>query len=313
MSNVSEPAANRATTESSPQAAEGRLVVIQRNPTSGAGRVSQQLMALIRELRAAGLQVRLFANRERFDHFVSRPEIRQQLRCAVAAGGDGTVAGLANRHPDLTIAAFPMGTENLLARHLNMPCCGKTVAQMIVHGATRRFDTAFLNDQRFLLMASVGVDADVVRRMHISRQGNIRHLNYVQPICSSILMYPYPRLTVHAADGQLLGEGSHVIVTNIPEYGFRIPFCPLASAHDGLLDIRIFHLTGRWATMSHAVRTRLGFDDRGIEVTRLKAPAVEVRSENPDTVSQCDGDPGSVCPIRIAVAPASLNLIVRPV
>lgn len=287
-------------------------MAIQRNPTSGAGRVSRELIALIRELKAAGLMVRLFASRERFDSFVNLPEVRPQLRCVVAAGGDGTVAALANRHPDLIIAAFPMGTENLLARHLNMPCCGKTVAHIIVQGATRRFDTALLNDQRFLLMASVGVDADVVRRMHLSRRGNIRHLSYVQPICSSILMYPYPRLSVHAADGQLLGEGSHVIVTNIPEYGFRIPFCPLASAHDGLLDIRIFHLTGRWASMSHGIRTRLGLVDRSAEVTRLKAPLVEIRSQEPNTVSQCDGDPGATCPVRIAVDPASLNLIVRP-
>ncbi|MEZ6127281.1 MAG: diacylglycerol kinase family protein [Planctomycetaceae bacterium] len=290
--------------------ADRRLVVIQRNPTSGSGRVSRQLRVLIHELRAAGMAVRLFASRDRFDRFVRSSAVADSLRCLVAAGGDGTVSGLAHRHSDLPIATLPMGTENLVARHLRMPACGATVAQRIVDGAIRKFDTALINGQRFLLMASVGVDADVVRRVHAVRHGNIRHWTYVKPIVQSFLGYEYPSLSVHASDGALLGEGSHVIVTNMPEYGFRIPFCPLANPHDGLLDVRIFHQTGRLATIPHALRTRLGFADRRAEVTRLLVSEAEIRSSLPATASQCDGDPAPNCPVRISIDPASLTLIV---
>ena len=93
-------------------------------------------------------------------------------------------------------------------------------------------------------MASVGIDADVVRRLHATRTGNIRHLSYVRPIVGSFLNYAFPKLSVHAADGQLLGEGTHVIATNVPEYGFRMPFCPDADPHDGQLDVRVFKRSG---------------------------------------------------------------------
>lgn len=288
-----------------------RLVVIQRNPTSGSGQGAKQLRVLISTLRQSGFRVRLFADRDRFDRFVLQSEESSKIRCLVAAGGDGTVAGLANRHSQFPIATLPMGTENLMARHLQIGRCGATVARLIANGATRRFDTGVVNDQRFLLMVSVGVDADVVRRLHAARTGNIRHLSYVQPILQSFMYYTFPKLSVHSADGKLMCAGTHVIVTNVPEYGFRMPFCPAANPHDGLLDVRVFRQTGRISTVLHAIRTRLGFSDRADHVARFQVREVEVRSESSDAMAQFDGDPSGACPIRIVIAPASMTLVVR--
>lgn len=287
-----------------------RLVVIQRNPTSGSGRGARDLKLLISELRKAEFRVRLFANRDRFDEFVSQPKERAAIRCLVAAGGDGTIGSLANRHAEFPIATLPLGTENLMARHLKISRCGETVARLITGGVTRTFDTGMINDQRFLLMASVGIDADVVRRLHAERTGNIRHLSYAGPILRSFLNYTFPRLSVHSQDGELLCEGTHVIVTNVPEYGFRMPFCPAADPHDGLLDVRVFKHGGRFSTLRHATRTRLGFSDRSSDVVRFRAAEIEVRSEV-TTAAQFDGDPAGTCPARILVAPASMTLVVR--
>lgn len=286
------------------------LVVVQRNPTSGSGRRAKQILTLIRELRRLGYRVRLFGNRDRLDQFVANSAVQTSLRCLVAAGGDGTIAGLANRHPELPIAALPLGTENLVARYLQIPCCGETVAQMIHSSVTRTFDTGFANDQRFLLMASVGVDADVVRRLDAARVGNIRHLSYVKPILQSFLRYRFPRLSVHSLDGALHGEGTHVIVTNIPAYGFQMPFSPHADPHDGTLDVRIFRRAGRMTTLIHAFRTRLGMSDKDDDVHRFSATEIEIRSEDADTPSQCDGDPAPSCPLQIKVAPTSMTMVV---
>jgi len=288
-----------------------KLVVIQRNPTSGSGRLSKQLQILIRDLRKAGFRVRLFANRDRFDSFVRTPEVHAAIRCLVAAGGDGTIASLANRHAEIPIATLPMGTENLVARHLNVPKCGSTVATLIQEGSVRTFDTAMINDQRFLLMASVGLDADVVDRLHAARTGNIGRHSYAKPILQSFLGFPFPKFSVHSLDGELLAEGSHVIATNIPEYGFRMPFCPDADCHDGQLDVRVFRQSGRFATLMHALRTRFGFADRTSEVARFQTAAVEIRSDSPNSTAQCDGDPAGHCPVQIHIDPHSMSLVVR--
>ena len=172
-----------------------RLVVIQRNPTSGSGGGARQLLILIRELRSFGFRVRLFASRQRLDQFLQCSDVRAQIRCIVAAGGDGTVGSVVNRHADMPIASLPLGTENLLARHLQIPRCGSFVARLIKHGAMQSFDVGSVNGQQFLLMLSVGVDADVVRRLHTSRRGNIRHSSYIRPIFGSFCGYGFFYLT----------------------------------------------------------------------------------------------------------------------
>ncbi len=286
------------------------LVVIQRNPTSGSGRGANQILNLIRELRRLNYRVRLFGSRERLDQFVGNSTVQKQLRCLVAAGGDGTVAGLVSRHPLFPIATLPLGTENLMAQYLQIPRCGDFVAQMIHKLATQSFDTAFANDRRFLLMASVGVDAQVVQRLHAVRTGNIRRLSYVKPILQSFLGYTFPVLSVYSADGGLRGEGTHVIVTNIPAYGFRMSFSPQADPQSGLLDVRVFRQTGRVTTLLHALRTRFGLADKRGDVQRFTADEIEIRSAGDNTPAQFDGDPAPCCPLRIRVAPASMTIVV---
>ncbi|MCR9202903.1 MAG: acylglycerol kinase family protein, partial [Planctomycetaceae bacterium] len=120
-------------------APDRRLVVIQRNPTSGSGRGRHDLTALIRSLKSHHLQVRLFASRERLDEYVRDPGIATRIRCLVAAGGDGTIGSLVNRHASFPVATLPLGTENLVARFLKIGRHGDRLADLIERGCIRRF------------------------------------------------------------------------------------------------------------------------------------------------------------------------------
>lgn len=286
-------------------------ILIQRNPTSGSGRGATELRKLIRELRAMRYRVRLFARRENLDEFLSRPDVKATVTCLVAAGGDGTVASLAHRHSEYPIAVLPLGTENLVARHLKIPRCGRTVAEMIKQNKVKYFDTGFVNDQRFLVMVSAGVDAEVVRRLSTIRTGNISRLSYVWPIVQSFFRYRFSGVEVHGPDGQLLASGSHVIISNMPEYGFRMPFCPEADPTDGRLDVRVFRSAGATASLLHAIRTRLGLSDSRRDVARFCLTEVHLRSDSETVPVQFDGDPTQYCPVSVTVAPKSMKLIVR--
>ncbi len=301
------------TAESNQTGSPGRRdrVVIQRNPTSGSGRGAQHILTLVRHLKRMRYRVSLFANRDRLDRFVHRPDVAEHIACLVAAGGDGTIACLANRHSQFPIATLPLGTENLVARHLQIPRCGRTVAEIIHQNKVSLFDTAFVNDQRFLLMASAGVDAEVVRRFTAVRKGNISHASYCWPIVTSFTSYAFPEIQVCDVNNKVLATGSHVIITNIPQYGFRIPFCPASDPHDGHLDVRVFRMAGSFATMIHGLRTRLGFSDRRTDVTRFLATEVRLRSKVSNVPVQCDGDPAADCPVTVRIDPKSMKLLVR--
>lgn len=289
-----------------------KLVVIQRNPRSGSGAGRRELLVLVRALRMADFQVRMFRSREKLDAWLAVPERQLNLRCLVAAGGDGTVADVANRHPGCPIAILPLGTENLLAKFLDLTRCGRKLSDVIRGGKFRRFDTAFANGRRFLIMLSVGVDGEIVHAIHRSRTGTIRRIGYVIPTLRAFLSWSPKQIRVSDQNGHNSVSGTHVIVTNIPRYGFGLNFTPEALPDDGLLNIRVYHGTSRWSIFWHAVRLKLKLPIRTTEVTRFTARRLLL--ESPEQAQfdgvQVDGDPCSSLPLEVEIHPASLSLLV---
>lgn len=289
-----------------------RLVVIQRNPRSGSGAGRRELLILIRALHAKDYRVRMFRSREKLDAWLSVPSRQKILRCIVAAGGDGTVADVANRHPDCPVAILPLGTENLLAKYLNLPRCGRTLSEVIGIGCFRHFDSAAANGRRFLLMLSVGVDGEIVHAIHRSRTGTIRRIGYVIPTLRAFLSWSPKQIRVSDMEGDCTVTGTHVIVTNIPRYGFGLKFAPEALADDGFLNVRVYHGTSRWQIFWHAVQLKLRLPIHSREVTRFSAKRLRLDSPGNTLLDavQVDGDPCSGLPVEVEIQPASLCLLV---
>lgn len=302
------------------------LIVIQRNPTSGTGRGRREIHRLITELHKLGYHVRLFASRTRLDAYLSQSRASDSLIGIVAAGGDGTVADLVNRHPGVPLAVLPLGTENLLARYLGLRRCGRTLSRIIHRRHLKTLDTAMADGRRFLLMLSVGVDADIVNRVHAARSGNISRLRYLGPVIREFLWGIPGQFLVESVsasglesvtavlsdDGSIQTSGGHVIATNIPKYGFDFRFAPQAVPDDGLLDVRVCHAVGRWCVLWHAIRLRLGLPIMPREVTRFRAASLSLRTtaDGMHGVTQCDGDPGPPLPAEIRVQPRTLHVFV---
>jgi diacylglycerol kinase (ATP) len=295
------------------------LVIIQRNPTSGAGRSGRVLLELIHELRKRQFAVRMFSNPDRLDRFIDNDHVGHRIRCLVAAGGDGTVTSLFSRHPGRAIAVLPMGTENLVARYLKIPRDGHVVADVIEHGRVRRFDTALAGDNQFLLMASAGIDAEIVRRMHATRSGNIRHWTYLRPILSTIACYRFPVINVTNVSTGETFTGSHVIVSNFREYGLNLQLNPDAEPADGQLDICVFQ--GRSVTSSaiHTVSS-LFKAQNGPLIVRFRSQhvslsaAADLHSAGQHRAKipvQTDGDPAGQLPIHIRINPSAMQLLVH--
>jgi diacylglycerol kinase family enzyme len=292
---------------------DNRLIVIQRNPRSGSGAGRKELLVLIRQLRSSGYQVRMFRSRSTLDAYLSLPENARKLRCIVAAGGDGTVADVANRHPGCPIAVLPLGTENLLARYLDLVRCGRSLAAVIDAGQVRCFDSATANGRRFLLMLSVGVDGDIVQAIHQARRGNIRRIGYVLPTLRAFISASPELIRAWTPDGVHTATGTHIIVTNIPRYGFALKFAPEAIPDDGLLDVRIYHGATRGQIFWHAVRLKLGLPIHASEFTKFRATEIMLDAVHRSRVPgvQADGDPCAALPVRVVIQPSSLCLLVR--
>ncbi len=254
----------------------------------------------------------MFSSRPKLDRYMAEKPAQRILRCIVAAGGDGTVADLVNRHPGVPIAVLPLGTENLLARYLAIRRCGRHLSGIIQRGKVRVFDSAIVNGRRILLMVSVGIDAEIVDAVHQTRSGNIHRLSYVRHMLRAFLTNPPITYRVFTPDCSFDVSGRHIIATNVPRYGFEIPFAPEAQPDDGILDVRVFHGTTRWQVFWHVARLRLGLPVGAHEFTRFSASTVRIEcldATRPRT-SQCDGDPGPELPLQLEMDHHSLTLIV---
>lgn len=285
-------------------------VAIQRNPRSGSGKRRRFLFDLASALKRHDLRPHIFSRREILAERLQDPERRAALVGIVAAGGDGTLADVANRFPGVPACPFPLGTENLLAKYLGIPLDGDAAARIIAAGNVKKFDVGQAGEgKKFLIMGSVGFDAEVIRRLHDSRRGNISHLSYVSPIFRSVMSYSFPRLTVRADELPEPIEGSLVIVSNFPAYAFKLPVNPDAEPDDGLLTVRVFEKSGRWNFAKYStmvIRSRHLEND---EVRVFKTSSVTIEAEANAPV-QIDGDPFGTTSVTFGCVPGELKLFV---
>ncbi len=290
-------------------------VILAVNPKAGARARLDLIEQLQRELETHELTSEVITDSDRLREVTSQPEIAAKLRAVVAAGGDGTVARVANYTSAGTpLAILPLGTENLLSKYLNSSCDPHELASIIARGATVQFDAGLAGEQLFLLMLGCGFDAEVVRRMHQQRRGHISHLSYAKPILDSIRNYQYPELRVYCRNAQ--GEETEltarwVFVVNVPRYAGGLEISPDAVVDDGFLNVCTFKEGSLWNGLIYLGGVLLGQHRSWRDVVTVKASEVRIESDA-EVPYQLDGDPGGSLPVTISILPRRLTLLVSP-
>ncbi len=297
-----------------------RRVLIAVNPTAGAKSrrsVIEQLAASLAELQ---LLPEVVTSLEEIA--IRSAALLQigELRSVVAAGGDGTAAEVVNRTPPGTpVAVFPQGTENLLANYLEMSRKPADLAAVIAAGRTAWLDAGRAGGRLFLLMASAGFDAEVVRRLDAERAGNISRWTYAKPILETIRTYNYPALRVYCAQentaGQLIWSEPIVckwaFVFNIPRYAYGLQFAPTANTADGLLDLVTFQRGGLAAGLRYLSTVVLGLHPKLADHAAVRCSRLRIEADGP-VHYETDGDPGGLLPLEIEAVPRRLRVLVSP-
>ena len=298
--------------------ASARRVLISLNPRAGAKSGLPAVERLAGLLAAQDLLVETLTDIDELSRR-SRDLLHiGELRCVVSAGGDGTVALLANRLPHNTpIAVLPLGTENLLAKHLQMKGDPGEVCRTICDGRAAMFDAGRAGDQIFLIMAGCGFDAEVVRRLHNERTGHIHHLSYAKPIWDSIQNYAYPELRIECEIPVADSDESRIeritarwaFVVNLPRYAGGLRIAPHACGNDGLLDVCTFKDGSLWSGLRYLSGIILGQHASWEDCVTVRASRIRIESDA-RVPFQLDGDPGGFLPTEIQVLPDHLKLLV---
>lgn len=284
-------------------------IVIAENPRAGSGPAAVRVAQLEQALFDAGRRVVRANEPNAIRQAIVDAQLCGDLEAVVAAGGDGTVSMIADwLDPVTPFAILPIGTENLLARHFGFPNDPLQLARRVLDGERKRFDAGLANGKLFLVMASIGFDADVVDDFHRNRTGHIRQWAYFPPFFRTLRRYRYPWLNIVTDNHQTPLRVRWAWVFNVPRYALRLKFLPDAVVDDGRLDLGTFRDGRFWKGLVYflgvVTQTHTRWDDWHCE----RACRIEITSD--DTVPyQIDGDPGGVLPLTIEVLPGRLTVI----
>ena len=238
-------------------------------------------------------------------------------RAVVVVGGDGTVRSMAARLAgrSVPLAIVPTGTENLAAREFGFRCSAKALARGIAEGRIRSVDLGIvqrpgLADHAFLIMASVGFDADVVSLLARTRRGPIGHRSYLRPVLSLLRGWVPPLFRLQAAEGAVREGAGQLVIANARRYALGLNPARMADPADGLLDAVVLPARGSFDILCWALRLLL--TRRPVRrCPAERASAWQVRLERPVDV-QADGDPlpgGPAAEFRVDLRPGALRLV----
>ncbi|MDG2224521.1 MAG: diacylglycerol kinase family lipid kinase [Rubripirellula sp.] len=292
-------------------------VLVFTSPKAGSGKHREQIPRLVDLLRQHSVDVHVTHKVSELQALAS--QTGPQPAVIVPAGGDGTLSLAAGavstpaqqvteRRP--LIAPMPLGTENLLARHFGHSAIAEQVIQTIRHGVPYPLDVGTANDQTFLIMATCGFDAEVVRAMHLTRSGHINRFSYFRPILHAMRRYRFPAIQVRIDDNEPV-ECRWAMVFNLPCYGGGLSIEPDAVGNDGLFDVILFRGGSIPSGLKYATTIWTGQHLKLRDVVRCRGSQITIESTS-RVPYQLDGDYAGRLPLKIEMHPASTVFLTPP-
>jgi diacylglycerol kinase family enzyme len=274
-------------------------------------------------LESSGYRVRATSDLGELHDLAAQWHETGELRCVLACGGDGTAAVVRNHAPlDVPLLLLPLGTENLLGRHVSQLASPAAALETVERGVVicldlGRFRSEGSPPRYFLTMISAGFDAEVVRRLHEQRSGNITRRSYVQPTLAAIRSYEYPEIRLYCLDDPATGSEPlrcrWAFCFNLPLYACGWQIAPQADGTDGLLDVCTFHNGSlrhvAWYLWHVMRRSHLQLDDAAL--TRSQTLRMESFASG-EVPFQVDGDFAGMLPVDVDVLAGQLRLLVMP-
>ena len=208
----------------------------------------------------------------------------------LVSGGDGTVMACAGvlAGTGVPLAVIPAGTGNLLARNFDIPRDVAGAVEVAVTGDDRPIDVGVLGDRRFVIMAGIGFDAQMLADAPDKLKAKVGWPAYVVSAARH-LFAPRRSFTLTLDDGKpLQRRGRGVLVGNLGRLQGGLPVLPDAVPDDGLLDVAVINTRGllSWAFLATAVVLRRG-DQRRLETFQARRLTVRCDEHLP---TELDGE-----------------------
>ena len=282
------------------------------NPAAGRRR-AQLLWRVLDVMSGNGVKLELAETRHA-GHAVelARKAARPGGRLIVAAGGDGTIADVANglSESDCRLGIIPLGTANVLAHELGLPFAPKAVAAALAFGRTQPLWPGVAQSgsesRVFVQMVGAGFDAQVVHHLPLGLKRAVGRGAYVAQSLRELARYAFAPIRLRV-DGKSFEAGS-VVVAKGRFYAGSYTLAPDATSTRPGFTVALFTARGPLAAMMYGAALPLDLISRMPGLRLMRASHVEI--DTLDVPAQADGDPAGSAPLRVMDAKGPIRVVI---
>jgi len=294
-----------------------RKTILISNPKTGryGSRRAPAIEEICSRLKSHGIEVEVIATAGPGDATqIAADAARNGASEVIVSGGDGTInetlQGLIGSETRLAI--LPHGTANVLARELGLPLNSQRACEVIARGKTRRIHVGCAIDDTsgakryFLLMAGIGLDASVVRRVDSRLKKRIGKGAFWLSGLSHLVDWKLMPFEMEV-DGKTYAP-TFATIGNAASYGGNLSVTPRARIDQPYFEICIIESHSRLRylhLLSYALGSGVPADKTGVRfvcATRARATG--------HAPVQVDGELVGNLPMTFEIAPESIEVIV---
>ncbi len=284
------------------------------NPVAGNSDPAAIRRALQRHLDSAGWTYDVYetTGEERIAEIVQ--DRLENFDRFIAAGGDGTVSGVAGGlvETDIPMGILPMGTGNGVARDLGIPLDLEEALTVITKSHTHApIDAMQIGEQFFVLNVGIGMSATTMRDTEPQEKQRFGRLAYVWTgLAKYVGIQPHGfHLHIDGQDRRL--RASEIIILNGSGPGKPLlHWRPQVHLGDGQLGAYIVHAR----TLLDYVRVMWSMitgEQRAIPHVQFQAVEKEIQVNASHSLPvQADGEVIGQTPVRVRLVPQAVRVIV---
>jgi diacylglycerol kinase (ATP) len=229
----------------------------------------------------------------------------------IAAGGDGTIneiaCGLALS--TVPLAVLPCGTGNVLAKEIHLPDRLLQAVDAIPRSKPMRIALGKGGGRYFVLMAGVGVDAEIICDLHAAVQRMFGVAGFWLEALRYWAGHHPPSFSV-SMDGEQ-HDCTFAIVGRSSWYAGGVKITPRANLNANTFDVCLFEGGSRFDYLRYLSGVIAGTHLHFHDVKYLSGMRVEITSRVPIHV-QMDGEIAGLLPMTFEIVPDALTLLVPP-
>ena len=249
---------------------------------------------------------------------IARHHIEQGADLIVAAGGDGTINEVAEGmvHTPIPLAILPAGTANVLAMEMKLGGNLLRAAERLGQCQPHRISVGHVSCQNgrtsrhFLLMAGVGLDAQIVYQVSVPLKARIGKLAYWLAGWSMVVR----RLVEFEVESDGVRRPcSFALLSKVRNYGGDFEIARNVSLFDNRFELVLFEGRSSLRYVKYLAGLFLNRVEgmKGVCISRV-GQATLFASDNPRVYVQIDGEFAGHLPAEIRIVPDAITLLVPP-